>query len=438
MKSFIRLHAWDFVLTFFISLGLCLNLFSAWVIRDQYTKNYVLIVIAILAVNALMYVIGYSKKTAMAGGIGWLVFTVVWVLFMRSQGWLTFNEEIDKSVPVFWSILLYATALVFLLTRNRKVLLGVLPFGLLVLAAFRFLEYPVSVPGLFIFVAAAALEVLYKVYMDSLMTASYGNFRVRHFIEQSVAVVAAVGVLASGVYYGVVKPLDPPTRDLKLITKLLSFDILETLGVSWTQQIEDPDLTTDEENDEEQDTKNKDQENEDNKEQNDEQNDEDDKNDRTEQSEDTVSTHSITYNEKDYTPVIVTLIVLLLLALPFAIKYGLRRRFRKTVFGLSPSEQVKTLFAFFLNRFRRLGMGKEDGHTLQEYTEDHAAAHLAFATEEGTRFENLSDIVSDMLYAGYEPNETDAAKFRSFYKEFYKHARERVGKWKYLLKFWTI
>lgn len=436
MKSYIRLHAWDFVLTFFMSLGFCLNLFSAWVIRDQYTRNYPLIIVVILAVNALMYVIGYNKKTALIGAAGWCVFAVIWVLFMRSRGWLTFNEEIDKSIPAFWSVLLFATALVYLLTRNRKVLLGVLPFGLLVLAAFRFLEYPVSTAGLFIFVAASALEVLYKVYMDSLMSASYGTFRIRHFLEQSLAVVAAVGVLASGVYYGIVKPLDPPTRELKLITKLLSFDILETLGVSWTEQIESNDLTTDQENDEEQDTKNKEEQKD--EEQNDEENEKDSENDQMHQSDETVSTHSITYDEKDYTAVWVTLLVLLLLALPFAAKYGLRSRFRKKIFGLSPPEQVRQLYAFFLKKFKRLGLGKEEGQTLQEYVGDQVMGHAMFTASDGTTFENLSDIVMQQIYAGYVPTEEDARKFRQFHKEFYRHARARTGPLRYLWKFWIL
>lgn len=437
MKTYIRLHAWDFVLTFFMSLGLCLNLFSAWVIRDQYTKNYTLIVVVILAVNVLMYAIGFNKKTALAGTAGWGVFAVLWVLFLRAKGWLTFDVEIDKSVPAFWSVLLFATALVYLLTRNRKVLLGVLPFGLLVLAAFRFLEYPVSTAGLFLFTAAAALEVLYKVYMDSLMSASYGTFRIRHFLEQSLAVVAAVGVLASGVYYGIVKPLDPPTRELKLITKLLSFDILETLGVSWTEQIESNDLTTDQENDDEKDTKNKNEEKE-NEDDKDNQNEDDPEQNQNQQSEENISAHSITYNEKDYTAIIVTLLILLLLALPFAIKYSLRARFRKNISGLSPPDQVRQLYAFFLKRFKRLGMGKEDGQTLQEYAGDQTENLATFAAEDGTSFEDLSDLVMQQIYAGYMPTEADAEKFRSFYQSFYKHAKEHVGNGKYLWKFWFL
>ena len=90
MKSYIRLHAWDFVLTFFMSLGYCLNLFSAWVIRDQYTKNYALIIVVILAVNALMYVIGFRKKTAYIGAAGWALFTVACFLFLVALSCLDF------------------------------------------------------------------------------------------------------------------------------------------------------------------------------------------------------------------------------------------------------------------------------------------------------------------------------------------------------------
>ena len=425
-------------MTAVISLGLALNIFSAYVINESYTKSYFLIIAVILLVNLLMYVLGYSKRTMYIGIIGWAAFIVGWIIFLRSKGWLTFDEKVDTSFAAFWSILLLTPALVYLVTRNRKVLLAAAPIGTLVLAAFRFLEYPVSTVGMFLVIGGLALEVLYKVYMDSLLNASYGNFRIRHFLEQSIAVVAVVGVLSAGIFYGIIRPTDPPTRKLQLIKKLMSFQVIEQIGVAWNQIVEGSN-TSDKTNDEEKDTQNKEEKDKDNKNQNndDQQKQQQDQNE-TKESDEKIKAHAITYETKDYTAVWAALLVLLLLALPFAIKYFFRYRRKRRIAELSPKEGSVFLYKFFLKEFKLLKMGKTDGQTVLEYADMKETALRSFDTPEGTTFAELSDVYNKILYAGYDPTAEEYAKFCAFYKSFYKNARRKLGKLKYVFAFWAL
>lgn len=429
MKQYVKLHAWDFLLTVLIAIGMHLNTFSAFMIRESYMTNYVLVAAVTTVVMAIMYVIGYNKRNALigAGGIGLAL--IVWIIFLRANDYLDLEEGADETFPAFWTIVLFGTAVIYLLTRNRKILFGAAPIGLLFCAAFKFLEYPVSVPGLFLLVIAIILEILYLVYKDSLLNADYGNYTLRHFIEQSIAIVTVVVMLSTGVFYGIVKPLDPPTRDLKLITKLLSFDILELLGVASTEEVKDPGENEDDDKDDQ-----KEQE-----QQEDEENEEEDQEDeQNRESDEQISASTISYEEEDYTIYWVTALIVLLLAAPFVIKYALRTRRRRRLNGLDASNQAAFVYDFFLNRFRKLGYGKADNVTVLEYAEQQGEFLQNFVASDGTTFEEISDIYNHYLYSKVPVTSTEAGKFLAIYDSFYKNARAYVGPWKYLLKFWVL
>ena len=429
MKQYVRLHAWDFILTICIAIGMHLNTFSAFMIRESYMTNYALVAIVTALVMAIMYVIGYNKRTSLIGGAAIGVALIVWVIILRARGYLDdlSAEGTDETIPAFWTIVLFGTALIYVLTRSRKVLFFAAPIGLLFCAAFKFLEYPVSVPGLLLLVAAVILELLYLVYKDSLLNASYGNYNIRHFLMQSIAVLLVVMMLSTGVFYGVVKPIDPPTRDLKLITKLMSFDIMELLGVASTQELREPD---DEDKDDKDDQKEQEEE--------EEKEEEEKEDEQNRESEEDISANTITYDERDYTVYWVTALILLLMALPFIVKYTLRARRRRRLNGLDPNNQAAFVYDFFLKRFKKLGFGKPESATILEYAEQQEDFLLNFRSKEGATFEELSEIYNRHLYSGADVTPAEISKFMSVYNSFYKNAKEFLGNWKYIRKFWIL
>lgn len=429
MKQYVKLHAWDFLLTVLIAIGMHLNTFSAFMIRESYMTNYLLVAVVTTVVMAVMYVIGYNKRNALigAGGIGLAL--IIWIIYLRANDYLDLEDGADETFPAFWTIVLFGTGVIYLLTRNRKILFGAAPIGLLFCAAFKFLEYPVSVPGLFLLVIAIILEILYLVYKDSLLNADYGNYTLRHFIEQSIAIVTVVVMLSTGVFYGIVKPLDPPTRDLKLITKLLSFDILELLGVASTEEVKEPGENEDDDKDDQKEQEQQQEEDNEEEDQEDEQN---------RESNEQISASTISYEEEDYTVYWVTALIVLLLAAPFVIKYALRARRRRRLNGLDASNQAAFVYDFFLNRFRKLGYGKADNVTVLEYAEQQGEFLQNFVASDGTTFEEISDIYNHYLYSKVPVTSTEAGQFLAIYDSFYKNARAYVGPWKYLLKFWVL
>lgn len=430
MRQYVRLHAWDFILTVLIAIGMHLNTFSAFMIRESYMTNYLLVAAVTTVVMAVMFVIGYNKRNTIIGGAGWAVFLIGWIIYLRANDLIDLEDGADETIPAFWSIVLFGSALIYLLTRSRKILFGAAPIGLLFCAAFKFLEYPVSVPGLFLLIIAIILEILYLVYKDSLLTADYGNYTIRHFLEQSIAIVTVVVILSSGVFYGIVKPLDPPTRDLKLITKLMSFDILELLGVASTQEVKDPNQG-DEDQDEEEPPEEKEEE------KDDEENEQDEEENKQE-SDEKISAQTMSYNEKDYTVYWVTAIIILLLAAPFVIKYVLRSRRRRRLNGLDASNQAAFVYDFFLDRLKKLGVGKADSQTILEYAEQQEGVLENFTAEDGTTFEEMTELYNYHLYSKLPIKTEDAAKFVAMYDSFYKNAKAFVGTWRYIHKFWVL
>ena len=430
MKQYIRLHAWDFILTICIAIGMHLNTFSAFMIRESYMTNYVLVAIVTTLVMAAMYVIGYNKRTSLIGGAGIGIVLIIWIIILRARGYLDnlSAEGADETIPAFWTIVLFGTALIYVLTRSRKVLFFAAPIGLLFCGAFKFLEYPVSVLGLLLLVAAVILELLYLVYKDSLLTASYGNYNIRHFLMQSIAVLLVVMMLSTGVFYGIVKPIDPPTRDLKLITKLMSFDILELLGVSSTQELREPDNDDNEDNDDQKEQEKEEEEKEE----------EDKQDEQNRESEEDVSANTISYDKRDYTVFWVTALILLLLALPFIVKYTLRARRRRRLNGLDPNNQAAFVYDFFLKRFKKLGFGKPESATILEYAEQQEEFLWNFRTKDGLTFEELSELYNLHLYGGKEISSEEANHFVSMYDQFYKNAKAFLGTWKYIRKFWVL
>lgn len=430
MRQYMRLHAWDFLLTVLIAIGMHLNTFSAFMIRESYMTNYLLVTVVTTLVMAVMFVIGYNKRNTIIGGAGWAVFLIGWIIYLRANDLINLEEGADETIPAFWSIVIFGSALIYLLTRSRKILFGAAPVGLLFCAAFKFLEYPVSVLGLFILVIAVILEILYLVYKDSLLSADYGNYTIRHFLEQSIAIVTVVVMLSSGVFYGIVKPLDPPTRDLKLITKLLSFDILELLGVASTQEVKDPNQG-DEDQDEEEPPEEK-------EEEKDDEENEQDEDENKQESDEKISAQTMSYNEKDYTVYWVTALIILLLATPFVIKYVLRTRRRRRLNGLDANNQAAFVYDFFLDRLKKLGVGKADSQTILEYAEQQEAVLENFTAEDGTTFEEMTELYNYHLYSKLPVRPEDAKKYMAMYDSFYKNAKAFTGTWRYIRKFWVL
>ncbi len=434
LKEYYTDHLWDLVCCWLLSTGLTLNVFAGYDSPDPKIASLPLIVLLCAVLTVLLFLAGFNKKTVIAG-IGTGVFLVLAALiYVRSTGVLAGDGHIDDSPALFWMVIVGTTAACYLLSRWRIGTAVLLVIGVILTAAFCFLEYPVHLVGFLMFIAGTIVIFMYRVYSLSLLKAYTGNVRFHRFGAQSAALALAVMILAGGIYQGIIVPLDPPTQELKLITVLQSFDILEKLGVSKKTEMPWDENQTQLENEEEQ-TSNEQTEEEDTSPQ--EEMDEDLKGDIDRETSKT-NAMGIRYDQSKM-PLYILLFLLLaaLLAAPFVIKRLLRKRWEERVKAAGPTEGSLMIFDYLMKKLRYAGFTKPDSVTLSAYMEGQQEALTPYATEQA----GIPDLARDyqrVIYGYRALDDQSFSRFWSVYESFRGNLKKKIGVFRYALRFFAL
>ena len=441
MKKYAEVHLWDYIFTLLISVGFSINAFSAFQINETYLTNYLLVAAIAAVTNLLMFIAGFSKNNTLIGSGIAVVAVIAWALFLRAQGMLNMNDKVDKSMPFVITITVFVTAITFIFSRKKKALLIFVPILTMLVGAFAFLEYPVNVPLYILMVVGLILEVLYSTFLDSVLSASYGGYNMPHFITQAIAIAMVIVVAGSGVYYGIVKPLDPPTKDIKLITRYLSFDVLEKVGAAWTQELPNKNNKTNNTNNSNKNTRNENKNNNNNKNQNQKKNNKNNKqnnNSQTVDSDKTLIAQAISYQTQDMTAAMLAFMLAALLLIPWLIKYLIRMRRINSYEKMAPEKYVVSMYNFFMKSFRRLRIGNKGTLTVLEYPKAYKFELEDYDSKNGVTFEKLSETYNKLVYAGVKPTDEEVKEFRDYYQSFYKNVKHNIGSFKYAFKFWIL
>lgn len=426
-SSYIKTHICEYFFTLMISFGLAINVASSFVMEESVLSNHLLMIAVVAVLNLLLFVAGINKKTAIVGIVVYILLATAGTVYMISSGRLTSLEGEKSGYSLMIIILVVCTTVVYLATRNRRILIAFIPTSLIVCAAFRFLEYPVSVVGFILLVLGLGLELIYKVYYDSLMEAALGNYNIGHFFIQSLVIALVVSCITYPVYTFVIKPANMPTRDLKLVTKLLSWDVIDKVGISSkTEVLSDTvksDRITDKELEKEDPTEKPRQE---------------EKEDVTQKEKRELPAFAIKYDYKEKSNLWMLSFVAIVPIVPFAVKYLQRRKQRKKIEDLSPADGCIYLYNYFLKKFKAARLTKPENSTLLEYVKNNYKELAGFDTQSGTTFGQITEVYVKEIYGGYVPDEDDYNKFKDYYYGFFKNMKKYVGKAKYIFKFWLV
>ncbi len=439
MKQYVKIHIWDYLFTFLISFGLALNIFASFVISEELTSNYFLAIPIVAIINVVLFVIGYNKKTTLLGSIFGTVTLVIALVLLFGGGYLAEGDSVSETAPLFVLVLVLTTVFTYLFTRVRKLALPFAVASMFVCAVFSFLQYPVSTFGLIVMLVGLGLETLYRNYYEALNEASYGTFDFNHFTVQSTIIVLLVCVLSSVVYYGVIAPMNPVTKDLKLITEYMAWDTVDKKGVSSSTETESDDLTSNKLNDTQHKTNLKDEsESDKSKEESDSDDAESKNDDMSKKSQNSQTAFSVSYEENTVTIILIILAILIAIASPFVTRYLLRKRRRNKIEQMSPQDGIRYLYKYFLKKYRLVNLEKASNATVLEYARQNASVLQTFDTASGTTFAKLSDIYNRMIYGAYSPTEEDYALYKDFYDSFAGGIKRRMGTPKYIFKFWFV
>lgn len=426
-SSYIKTHIAEYFFTLMISFGLAINVASSFVINESVFSNYTLIVSIVSVVNLLMFASGVNKKTTIVGIVLYFLITVFAAVYIGSTGKVAYLEGEKSGNTLMIIILIVSTTIVYLATRNKKIFSIFVPTATIVCAAFRFLEYPVSALGFVMLVLGIVLEFLYKTYYDSLMEATIGDYNVRHFVFQSLVIALIVSCMSYSIYAVVIKPVNMPTRDIKLITKLLSWDVIDKVGISSKTEVLSDTVKSNKETDKELE-----------KEEPSEKPNQKENEDIKQKKKSEIPAFAIKYDYKESNNMWMISFVAVIPILPFIIKYFFRRNQRKKIKTASPAEGCMYLYSYFIKKLKVAKITKSDNLTLNEYVSNNLGDLSAFNTNSGTTFVQLTDIYVREIYGGYVPNDDDYTKFKDFYEEFFINMKNYIGKRKYIFKFWML
>lgn len=427
-------HIWDMLCCWILSAGLALNVFAGYDSPDPKVGSLPLTFLFCALLTVVLFAAGFNKKTTIAGIGAAVILLLAAVMAVRSSGALGEDALIDNNPALFWMVIIGTAAACYLLSRWRIGTVILLVAGVILTAAFCFLEYPVHLLGFLMFIAGTIVIFLYRVYNISLLSAYTGKVGFQRFGAQSMAMVMAVMLLAGGIYQGIIVPLDPPTQDLKLITVLQSFDIMEKLGVSRKTEMPLQDNMTELENDDVETSNEKTEEDESSPQQ------ETDNTLEGEIERETEKTNAmgIKYDQsRKGLYVLLILLMISLLASPFAAKRWLRKRWEEKVKAAGPTEGSLLIFEYLMKKLRYAGFTRPDSVTLAAYMEGQKEALQAYATEQAD-VPALAQDYQRVIYGYRALDEQSFAGFWSVYEAFRGNLRKKIGTLRYALRFFML
>lgn len=433
---------WEWILCTVLSGSISVILFNGFYIAAQRQSNYPLILCVTGILTAGCILGAYNRRSVLiALGSGLAAALLGVILIQRMESVQNAFRDQESNPYLYFLILILTSLIVFFLSRTRTGTGVLFVAGAFLAAAMQFLYESVALYSVLLFLCGSGAMYIYKNYQKNVLETQTVKVAFGRTFSISIALCVLIIALSAGVFYGIVKPLDPPKHDLKLITKYMALEVLEKVGIADTHIINDSDDSTDNINDNEKDSNKKD-DKEDNsegdKEKQKDENQKDKKNNpsRLDDSQNPVF-YAIKYLTSIITPLLLIPLILLLILLAILIKLWLRRRWMKKMREKPKREQVIYMYQFYLKKFRRMKIRKAPQETPFEFGA-RAEAYLRDFQAEDTSFHSLTDIFVRAKYGADEIEEGDYQSYLKFYKVFYKNCRKHLGTFKYILKFFVL
>ena len=237
----------EYALCALMALGLGLNLVQGFHIPDATAENVLIVAACTAAPLVPLFLAGYSKKS-LAIGIPLMAIGVIACLAALSRLTPTplFAETYENTALVFVVLLPLAVA-VYFLARTRTGTVVCFVAGCILCGTIQFLYGKDLVGPTILFVVSCAALYLAKssrilLGQDVEKQPSEGtgegvgklNASSRKrlpLLTMSVGLTSLAALLAAGVFFAIIAPLNPPAHELKLITEYYSLEEVHVSGI---------------------------------------------------------------------------------------------------------------------------------------------------------------------------------------------------------------
>lgn len=429
MIAFLKSRLVDLILCLLMSLGLIFPIFSGFVLDDFVAGSLIVTAVVSFVVLLICLLFSYNKKTVISGIVIALM-AIIGISVYLAQNAILANEA-DNSLTVSIVVILVTSFLVYLASSSKKGLVVLFLIGNIIIAAAYFLKFPVHISAVIDFDFSMLIAIWYSTYKNSLLLAQAGLVQSHQYVIQSVVIAFVTICLCSGLYFGVVQTINPPTRELKLIEKLQNMEILKQLGIFSQYDQFDPNLLSNTVSNEN--LKGNIEGEEENQQDGQDEDTEIDENEESQTnglSDETVK--KIKYNLRHFVIPWTAVVVVLLIGLNVYLRYYFKKQWEKRIKALSYENQVINYYYFFIKRLSRTQFKRLKTDTLIEYSQKMDDELSRFDTD--IHFSDLTNIYMNVYYGLNHATQEEVQLFEDYYKVFLKGIRKEIGFIKYYLK----
>lgn len=446
LKDYLRASAFDFLLCLVMAVGLGFINCSAFFVDASLQYSWPALIAAAGIPLLLLFAAAYSTRTVISGAVGIVVLLAVAVVASAAaSGNANILEDQSGNPAVFILVMFLSTAASFLLTRKRWLARCFFAVAVLDAAFIEFMYKDGHWVALIAVIIAAGAMAVYRNYRANLRDASSTQVSFTSAFALGAGASVVLAAVACALFFGVIAPLNPPAKEIKLFTHYVNYETVEMTGVGDSTITQDPNKASGT-------TKDQTQKSKDDPDDGDEDKDvESNMNPLNALSQGSLSDLSDQgqnaladmFNFMLANPpylILFIVLVLLVLASPFAIKLWTRRRWYAKTCALPPAKAVERFFVFFMKRFRILKIRKRDDQTLADFVDASKGqlAPFAEANEDGVEFASVAGAYSGVVYGKAEPSPEELEQIKAFYSGFYKAFAQASGKVKYALRFWRV
>jgi len=441
MRNYVKYHFWEWLACLLVGAPLLLNLSRGFYIPG-WAADSVPLAVAVTGVWLLFFFIGnYNKVTMICFPLISLALIAGFFFQLRMSGVDIGSGEGADALNIYWILSAMIPLVVFSLSRTRLGIAVLFLIGICLHGIIDFLAYDVMAwcTAVFTF-ACLCLFPLRQYRLNALRSST-----VRPEFSRLSAIAACAAVVGLGLamllFFFVIRPLEPPTLDIRLISRTMRYDILERIGVARNYPIPDEMLRSQPEEDI------------------------DYQSDLLLESEDdhpTDAVHlpddeftrpdsgaalpsdadryaSISYEDSIFSYIIAIVVFLFLLCVSLLLlPRFMRRRMRARLLALGREELVLALFPRYLKVLKRIGLSRAPTQTALEYLSARGE-RISRYTEGAMGFDRLTEGYLRVRFGGLPVEDDVYEGFLAFFPIFARNYRHLEGGVRYFLRFpWVV
>lgn len=440
MRQYWKYHFWEALLMLAVSCTALLAFSQGFYIPDRIADSVWLALLLCGVTLLYCYLGNYNRATMLCFSIVACIIAAGFFMWMRSYGVaIADGEESLSAVYIYWIAGPVISIVYFLLGRSRPGIAVLFVSGSLLFGVTAFLQFEVKTWWIAAFVLASIALYMLRQYRVKALGSSTVKPNFRSFFLMALVTALLAAAAACLVFFALIRPLEPPTMDIKLLTKYLSYETLERVGIAQQYPIPDELLRSKEQDGTQ---LNSDQEDEEPEEKQPEELSalpgEDMEAPESGSSSEALETlESVSYGKRLLPYIIAAVIVLLLLAsVPF-LRRWLRKRKLSSLCTGDGRRQILALYPWYLKKFGKIGFARAPSQTEMEYAAaygERLQPYMEGAMDVGT----LTGFYIRARYGAEDINKADCDSCAAIYGIFLKNYRALHGSFRYLLKYFVL